>query len=38
MVSNSKKFQLMFLTRNKTIEREMLFAGKTTISSNTAEL
>ena len=28
MVGNSKKFQLMFLARNKSIEKEMSFVGK----------
>ena len=28
MVPNPKKFQLMFLARNKCIEKEMSFTGK----------
>ena len=28
MVANLKKFQLMFLARNKSIEKEMFFVGK----------
>ena len=38
MVANTKKFQLIFLTRNKSIEREMSFVGKAIKSSSTVEL
>ena len=38
MVGNSKKFQLMFLARNKSIEKEMSFVGKAIKSSSTVEL
>ena len=38
MVANSKKFQLMFLARNKSIEKEMSFVGKAIKSSSTIEL
>ena len=34
----SNKFQLMFLARNRNIEREMPFAGKALKSSNAVEL
>ena len=34
----SNKFQLMFLARNRNIEREMLFAEKALKSSNAVEL
>ena len=37
MVANPKNFQLMFLARNKSIEKEMLFVGKATKSSTTIE-
>ena len=29
MIANSKKFQLMFLARNKNVEKETVYAGKT---------
>ena len=39
MVANPKKFQLMFLARNKKcIEKEMPFVGKALESSSTVEL
>ena len=38
MVANPKKFQLMFLARNKSIEKEMSFVGKAIKSSSTVEL
>ena len=38
MVANPKKIQLMFLARNKSIEKEVSFVGKAMISSNTVEL
>ena len=38
MVANSKKFQLMFFARNKSIEKEMSFVGKAIKSSSTIEL
>ena len=38
MVTNLKKFQLMFLARNKSIEKEMSFVGKAIKSSSTVEL
>ena len=38
MVASPKLFQLMFFARNKNIEREMSFAGKTIRFLNTAEL
>ena len=34
----SNKFQLMFLARNRNIEREMPFAGKALKSPNAVEL
>ena len=38
MVANPKKFQLMFLARNNSIEKEMPFIGKAIKSSSTVEL
>ena len=38
MVSNPKIFQLMFLARNKIIEKKMSFVGKAIKSSSTVEL
>ena len=38
MVANPQKFQLMFFARNKSIEKEMSFVGKTIKSSSTVEL
>ena len=38
MVANPKKFQLMFLARNKSIKKEMSLVGKATKSSSTVEL
>ena len=38
MVANPKKFQLMFLARNKSIEKEMSFVGKAIKSFSTVEL
>ena len=38
MVPNPKKFQLMFLARNKCIEKEMSFAGKAIKSCSRVEL
>ena len=38
MVANTKKFQLIFLARNKSIEREMSFVGKAIKSSSTVAL
>ena len=38
MVANPKKFQLMFLAKNKSIEKEMSFVGKATKFSSTVEL
>ena len=38
MMANPKKFQLMFLARNKSIEKEMSFVGKAIKSSSTVEL
>ena len=38
MVANPKKFQLMFLARNKSIEKEMFLVGKPIKSSITIEL
>ena len=38
MVANPKKFQLMFLARNKCIEKEMSFVEKAIKSSSTVEL
>ena len=38
MVANPKKIQLMFWARNKSIEKEMSFVGKTIKSSRTVEL
>ena len=38
MVANAKKLQLMFLARNKCIEKEMPFVGKAIKSSSTIEL
>ena len=35
MVANPKMFQLMYLARNKNIERELFFLGKTIRSLNT---
>ena len=37
-VANPKKFQSMFLARNKIIEKEMSFVGKAIKSSSTVEL
>ena len=38
MVENPKKFQYMFLVRNKSIEKETPVVGKTIKSSSTFEL
>ena len=38
MVANPKKFQLMFLTRNESIEKGISFVGKAIKSSSTIEL
>ena len=38
MVADPKKFQLMFLARNKSIEKEMSFVGKAIKSSSQVEL
>ena len=38
MVANPKKLPLMFLARNKSIEKEKSFVGKAIKSSSTAEL
>ena len=38
MVENPKKFQLVFLARNKSIEKEISFVGKAIKSSSTVEL
>ena len=38
MVANPKRFQLMFLVRNKSIEKEMSFVRKAIKSSSTVEL
>ena len=38
MVAYPKKFQLMFLARNKSIEKEMSFFGKEIKSFSTLEL
>ena len=38
MVGNPSKFQLMFLSKYKNIEKDMSFDGKTTKSSDTVEL
>ena len=38
MIANSKKFQLMFLARNKSVEKETAFAGKTKCSLNANQL
>ena len=38
MVGNPKKFQLVFLARNKSIEKEISFVGKAIKSSSTVEL
>ena len=38
MVANPKKLQLMFLAKNKSIEKEMFFVGKAIKSSSTVEL
>ena len=38
MIANPKKFQLMFLARNNSIEKEMSFVQKVIKSSSTVEL
>ena len=38
MVANHKKFQLMFLARNKSIEKEISFVGKARKPSSAVEL
>ena len=38
MVANPQKIQLMFLARNKSIEKEMSFVGKAIKSSSTVDL
>ena len=38
MVANRKKFQLMFLARNKSIEKEICFVEKAINSSGTIAL
>ena len=38
MLANPKTFELIFLARNKTIEKEMSFAGKALKSSSTVDL
>ena len=38
MIANSKKFQLMFLARNKNVEKETVYAGKTKWSLNANQL
>ena len=38
MLANPKKLQLIFLARNKSIEKEMSFVGKAIIFFNTVEL
>ena len=38
MVANPKKFQLMFLARNESIEKGISFLGKAIKSSSTVEL
>ena len=38
MVANPSKFQLMFLSKYKNIEKNMSFDGKTIKSSDTVEL
>ena len=38
MVANPKKFQFMFLARNKSIEKEISFVGKAIKSSSAVEL
>ena len=38
MVGNTSKFQLMFLSKYKNIEKDMSFDGKTIKSSDTVEL
>ena len=38
VVANPTKFQLMFLARNKCVEKEMSFVGKAMKSTGTAEL
>ena len=38
MVANPKKFKLIFLARNKSIENKMSFVGKAIKSSSTVEL
>ena len=38
MLANPKKFQLMFLARNKSTEKEMSFVGKAIKSSSTVKL
>ena len=38
MITNSSKFQLMFLSKYKNIEKNMFFDGKTIKSSDTVEL
>ena len=38
MVTNAKKFQLLFLVKNKSIEKEMSFVGKVVKSSSKVEL
>ena len=38
MVASPKKFQVMFLARNKSIEKEISFVGKAIKSSSAVEL
>ena len=38
MVANPSKFQLMFLSKYRNIEKNLSFAGKTIKSSDTVEL